>query len=72
MRYSVCLIVTLLVVIPASIVVKAQTPAASPIVVEQPWARATPKGAKTGAAYMILYNKGASADRLVGATALEN
>ena len=46
----------------------AQTPAASTIVVEHPWARATPKGAKTGAAYMILMNKGASADRLIGAT----
>lgn len=46
----------------------AQTSAASTIVVEQPWARATPAGAKTGAAYMTLMNKGGSADRLIAAT----
>jgi cytochrome c2 len=46
----------------------AQTSAASTIVVEQPWARATPKGAKTGAAYMTLVNIGGSPDRLIGAT----
>lgn len=46
----------------------AQTSAASTIVVEQPWARATPRGAKTGAAYMTLMNKGGSADRLIAAT----
>jgi copper(I)-binding protein len=45
----------------------AQTPVAQSVAVEQPWARATPKGAKTGAAYMTLVNKGATADRLVGA-----
>jgi copper(I)-binding protein len=46
----------------------AQTSAASTVVVEQPWARATPKGAKTGAAYMTLINNGASVDRLMSAT----
>lgn len=35
--------------------------------VEQPWTRATPGGAKTGAAYMTLVNKSGSADRLTGA-----
>ncbi len=38
------------------------------ITVEQPWARATPTGAKTGAVYMILDNKSANADRLTGAS----
>jgi copper(I)-binding protein len=38
------------------------------ITVEQAWARATPSGALTGAAYMTLINKGASADRLLSAT----
>ena len=38
------------------------------ITVEQAWARATPRGALTGAAYMTLINKGASADRLLSAT----
>jgi copper(I)-binding protein len=46
----------------------AQTSAASMVVVQQPWVRATPKGAKTGAAYMTLINNGASADRLLSAT----
>jgi periplasmic copper chaperone A len=48
----------------------AQTSAASVVVVQQPWARATPGGAKTGAAYMTLINNGASADRLLSATTL--
>ena len=47
----------------------AQALALNTIVVEQSWARATPKGAMTGAAYMILINNGTSADRLMSATA---
>lgn len=39
-----------------------------PIAIEQPWARATPKGVKTGAAYMGLINRGPSTDQLLGAT----
>lgn len=46
----------------------AQTASANAITVEHPWARATPKGATTGAAYMTVANNGTSADRLVGAT----
>jgi periplasmic copper chaperone A len=38
------------------------------ITVEQPWSRATPKGAKTGAAYMTIDNKSDTADRLTGAS----
>ena len=38
------------------------------ITVEQAWARATPRGALTGAAYMMLINNGAFADRLLSAT----
>ncbi len=37
------------------------------ITVESIWARATPPGAKTGAVYLTLANKGAADDRLVGA-----
>ena len=36
------------------------------ITVEQPWSRATPKGAKTGAVYMTLDNKSGTPDRLTG------
>jgi len=46
----------------------AQTASPNPIAIEHPWARATPGGATTGAAYMMLTNNGASADRLLGAT----
>jgi periplasmic copper chaperone A len=38
------------------------------VTVEQPWARATPAGAKTGAVYMTLDNKSGTADRLTGAS----
>jgi copper(I)-binding protein len=38
------------------------------ITVEQPWARATPTGAKTGAVYMTLDNKSGTTDRLTGAS----
>ena len=34
----------------------------------QPWARATAPGAKMAAGYMVIRNKAASADRLVGAS----
>jgi copper(I)-binding protein len=32
--------------------------------IAQPWARATPKGAKSGAAYMTITNKGTTPDRV--------
>ena len=38
------------------------------ITVQQPWARATPTGANTGAVYMTLDNKSDTADRLTGAS----
>lgn len=46
----------------------AQGTGATSMTVEQPWARATPAGAKTGAVYMTLDNKSANADRLTGAS----
>ena len=42
--------------------------AESSVQVEQPWARATPAGAKTGALYMTIDNKSGTADRLIGAS----
>jgi periplasmic copper chaperone A len=36
------------------------------IVIEQPWARATPKGATIGAGYMKITNTGSEPDRLIG------
>ena len=38
------------------------------IAVQQPYARATPAGAQTGAVYMTVDNKSHAADRLVGAS----
>ncbi|MBM3533575.1 MAG: copper chaperone PCu(A)C [Alphaproteobacteria bacterium] len=41
---------------------------AADLAVEQPWARATPGRAPTGAAYLTLVNRGKEIDRLLGAT----
>jgi periplasmic copper chaperone A len=32
-----------------------------------PWSRATPAGSKTGAGYMVIWNEGSQADRLISA-----
>ena len=42
---------------------------AGDIVVEKPWARATPKGAEVGAGYLTIVNNGAAPDRLTGGAA---
>ena len=42
---------------------------AGDIVIEKPWARATPKGAEVGSGYVTIQNKGAAPDRLTGGTA---
>jgi len=50
----------------------AQSPAASragDLLVETPWARATPGGAKVAAGYLTLSNRGPEPDRLLGAAA---
>jgi copper(I)-binding protein len=40
----------------------------SQITIENAWSRATAPGAKVGAGYMVLHNKAAAADRLIGAS----
>ena len=42
---------------------------AGDIVIENPWTRATPKGAEVGSGYLMIQNKGAAPDRLTGGTA---
>jgi periplasmic copper chaperone A len=42
---------------------------AGDILVEKPWARATPKGAEVASGYLTIQNKGAAPDRLTGGTA---
>lgn len=59
------MIATLIAVAPAAM---AQAGGTSTIAVEQPWARATPAGAMTGAVYMTLANKAKDADRLTAAS----
>ncbi len=44
----------------------AQAAGTSSIAIEQPWARATPAGAKTAAVYMTINNKSGAGDRLTG------
>lgn len=46
----------------------AQGASSTSITVEQPWSRATPNGAKTGAVYMTIDNKSGAADKLTGAS----
>ncbi len=45
----------------------AQTAGQNTIIVERPWARATPAGARTGAVYVTLINNGSSNDSLLSA-----
>jgi len=47
----------------------AQAFKAGDIVIEKPWARATPKGAQVGGGYMVVQNNGAAPDRLTGGAA---
>jgi periplasmic copper chaperone A len=44
----------------------AETYTVGSIEIGNPWARATPKGASVGGAYMTITNKGSEADRLIG------
>jgi periplasmic copper chaperone A len=42
---------------------------AGDLVISQAWSRATPKGAKTGGAYVTIENQGSAPDRLIGGSA---
>jgi hypothetical protein len=55
------------VLLAASPAAFAQAGGTAKIDIEQPWARATPAGAATGAVYMTLANKTGTADRLTAA-----
>jgi protein SCO1/2 len=67
-RYMSYLIAALMVVLGSSAAAGAELPAAGGVAVEHSWARASPKGAPNGVAYVTIVNKGAEADRLVGAS----
>ena len=49
--------------------VRADEVKAGDLVISQAWSRATPNGAKIGAGYLTIENKGATADRLIGISA---
>ncbi|MGI9525163.1 MAG: copper chaperone PCu(A)C [Hyphomicrobiaceae bacterium] len=38
------------------------------LIIEKPWSRATPRGAKVGAGYLTIINTGADVDRLISVT----
>jgi periplasmic copper chaperone A len=52
----------------ATTVATAQEFKAGSIEVDNPWSRATPKGAKVAAGYLVIKNNGTDPDRLVGGT----
>lgn len=66
-RFLVALLSTLAVgIIPSAMAQAPETYRAGAIVVEAPWSRATPGGAKVGGGYMRITNIGSEPDRLVG------
>jgi periplasmic copper chaperone A len=69
MRHSSVLLLALALAISAAAPAFAQEFKAGDIVVEKPWARATPKGAEVGGGFFVVRNKGATPDRLTGGTA---
>lgn len=68
MRHVAQLIPTLMLALYFGGQAHAQLSSQNTIVIDHPWARATPGGAKTGAAYATLINNGHSGDRLLSAT----
>ncbi len=68
MKHSSIVVLTLALVLGVA-PARAQEFKAGDIVIEKPWARATPKGAEVGGAYMTIENKGATPDRLTGGSA---
>jgi copper(I)-binding protein len=67
MKRGLCAIGALLLALFIAGPAGAQAPVPGTIVVENPWARATPGAAKISAGYMTLINKGPLSDRLLGA-----
>lgn len=57
-----------LTVLLGSAMARADDVKAGDLVISQAWSRATPNGAKVGAGYFTIENKGAAADKLIGVT----
>jgi periplasmic copper chaperone A len=63
------IVTSLFVVLATSLVgslARAEDVKAGDLVISQAWSRATPNGAKIGAGYFTIENKGATADKLIG------
>ena len=67
MRFASHFIAVALIAFGVTAHAQAQTSHPSTIGVENAWARATPAGAKTGAAYVAVINNGGTSDRLLSA-----
>lgn len=52
----------------AALLLMAAAPAFAQVAIDKPWARATAPGARVAAGYMVVHNRAAVADRLVGAS----
>src|SRR5229473_5633312 len=68
MKHAGQIISTLLLVLGFAVQAPAQTTEQGAMIVDHPWARATPAGAKTGAVYLTLMNSGSASGRLLSAT----
>ncbi len=68
MKYQKSFLLILMICLSVVAQALAQTSTVTSISIEHPWARATPAGARTGAAYVTLVNHGATADRLIRAS----
>lgn len=73
MRLKACLAAAALAVVvlsPTVVPALAQDIVKGDIRISQPWARATPGGARVGAGYVTITNTGKTADRLIGGSAV--
>jgi len=62
------ILLTLAFVLVGSSVAIADEVKAGDLVISQAWSRATPSGAKAGAGYLTIENKGSAPDRVIGGT----
>lgn len=51
-----------------AVLLMSAAPAFAQVAIDKPWARATAPGARVAAGYMVVHNKAAVADKLVGAS----
>ena len=62
-------LLAVLVLLPIAVPAEAHEYTVGSLVIDHPWARATPPGAQVAGGYLVITNRGEKADRLVGGTA---